>query len=190
MELLRLFWDAAVALDPGARPLHEGSRFPLCNPDALRSAFLAAGFESIEVASLTVPTPFESFEDYWLPIANGPGPAPTYLSTLPGDRRQQLEDRLRAELVGSRDGSIHLSARAWAVKGLRGAPSTTSPKFVPGLQFCLDRALAGRSDEAIQKQSSVSHLAVVWHEHSRAEPGHCWKSESATCASDRNTSRW
>jgi SAM-dependent methyltransferase len=29
MEFLRLFWDDAVALDPGAIALHEGKRFPL-----------------------------------------------------------------------------------------------------------------------------------------------------------------
>src|SRR5512143_2411695 len=68
MEFLRLFWDAAVALDPEARALHEGSRFPLCKPGALRSAFRDAGLESVEVAPLTVSTPFGSFDDYWGPF--------------------------------------------------------------------------------------------------------------------------
>jgi hypothetical protein len=36
-------------------------------------------------------------------------------------RRQQLAGRLRSELVGFKDGSIHLHARTWAVKGLRSA---------------------------------------------------------------------
>ena len=32
MELMRYFWDAAAALNPGARQLDEGRRFPLCKP--------------------------------------------------------------------------------------------------------------------------------------------------------------
>ena len=30
MELMRHFWDAAVALDPGSTDLDEGRRFPIC----------------------------------------------------------------------------------------------------------------------------------------------------------------
>jgi trans-aconitate methyltransferase len=120
MELLRVFWDAAVALDPEAQPLDEGSRFPLCHPDALRSAFAGAGLESVTVAPLTVSTTFASFDDYWAPLLDGPGPAPTYVSSLPEDRKRQLADRLRAQLSGAGDGPIHLRARAWAARGVRG----------------------------------------------------------------------
>src|SRR5579883_2436886 len=35
MELMRHFWDAAVALDPTALELDEGRRFPLCRPGPL-----------------------------------------------------------------------------------------------------------------------------------------------------------
>src|SRR5262249_39684135 len=35
MELMRHFWDAAVALDPAARDLDEGPRFPICRPEPL-----------------------------------------------------------------------------------------------------------------------------------------------------------
>ena len=30
MEMMRYFWDAAVALDPTSADLDEGRRFPLC----------------------------------------------------------------------------------------------------------------------------------------------------------------
>ena len=39
MELMRHFWDAAVELNPDARGLDEGVRFPLCDPRALTEAF-------------------------------------------------------------------------------------------------------------------------------------------------------
>src|SRR5262249_31181520 len=42
MDLLRIFWDAAVASDPGAARMDEGTRFPLCRPEALRELFASA----------------------------------------------------------------------------------------------------------------------------------------------------
>ena len=44
MELLRQFWDAAVALDPSAAGVDEGIRFPAAAPGPLAAAFTAAGF--------------------------------------------------------------------------------------------------------------------------------------------------
>ena len=35
MELMRLFWDAVVELNPDAASMDEGTRFPLCRPEAL-----------------------------------------------------------------------------------------------------------------------------------------------------------
>jgi SAM-dependent methyltransferase len=35
MELMRRFWDAAVALDPAAAELDEGRRFGICQPEPL-----------------------------------------------------------------------------------------------------------------------------------------------------------
>jgi SAM-dependent methyltransferase len=40
MQMMRRFWDAAVALDPAAREKDEGVRFPLCQPEP----FAALGF--------------------------------------------------------------------------------------------------------------------------------------------------
>ena len=33
MQLMRYFWDAAVALDGAASALDEGQRFPICQPE-------------------------------------------------------------------------------------------------------------------------------------------------------------
>jgi hypothetical protein len=115
---MRAFWDAAVALDPGARDLDEGRRFPLCRPQPLRALFDEAGLQRIEVRTIDVPTVFTSFDDYWSPFLGGQGPAPTYCMALPEDRRRQLRDKIRAALPAARDGSIRLSARAFAVRGV------------------------------------------------------------------------
>jgi SAM-dependent methyltransferase len=119
MEFLRVFWDAAVALDPAAEALHEGTRFPLCKPAALRAAFEAAGLQSVSVVPITVPTSFSSFDDFWGPFVDGPGPAPTYVSSLSEPGRQRLADRLRTILGRRGHSPIQLSARAWAAKGVR-----------------------------------------------------------------------
>ncbi|HEV2855181.1 MAG TPA: class I SAM-dependent methyltransferase [Thermoanaerobaculia bacterium] len=118
MEFLRFFWDAAIALDPNAARLHEGSRFPICRPDALRHALGAADLEAVTVDPITIPTVFTGFEEYWGSFLNSPGPAPTYVSSLSQEARQRLAGRLRAEVSSAPEGSIHLQARAWAVKGM------------------------------------------------------------------------
>jgi SAM-dependent methyltransferase len=119
MQLIRYCWDVAVALHPGAAELDEGRRFNLCDPHALRSVFGAAGLERIEPRAIDVPTVFRDFDDYWSPFLAGQGPAPTYVMSLSDSAREQLRERLRATLPIAADGSIHLTARAWAIQGVR-----------------------------------------------------------------------
>src|SRR5262245_36056431 len=118
MQLMRAFWDAAVAFDPGARELDEGRRFPLCRPQPLHALFDEAGLQRTQVRAIDVPTVFKSFDDYWSPFLGGQGPAPTYCMALSEDRRRQLRERIRAALPAALDGSIRLSARAFAVRGV------------------------------------------------------------------------
>ena len=117
MELMRYFWDAAVALDGAAVALDEGRRFPLCNPAALAELFTQAGLHSVEVRPIDAPTRFRDFDDYWSPFLGGQGPAPGYAMSLSEERRGVLRDRIKTSLPIARDGSINLIARAWAVRG-------------------------------------------------------------------------
>jgi SAM-dependent methyltransferase len=117
MELIRAFWDAAVALDPGAAQLDEGKRFPLCNPEALTKLFVGAGLVNVEVKIIDVATGFVDFEDFWQPFLGGQGPAPAYLMSLDASTRARLKDRLQESIRPQADRSIHLIARAWAIRG-------------------------------------------------------------------------
>jgi SAM-dependent methyltransferase len=119
MQLMRRFWEAAVALDPTAADLDEGARFSLCHPDNLAALFRKAGLSAVETRAIDVPTVFHDFDDYWAPFLGGQGPAPGYANSLDPDRRAALRDSLRAVLPTQPDGSIHLIARAWAVRGVR-----------------------------------------------------------------------
>lgn len=116
MELMRYFWDAAVALDPAAAKLDEGIRFPLCQPEALTACFAGAELKDIEVRAIDVPTPFANFDDYWQPFLGGQGPAPGYTVSLDEAARSRLRDRIAERLPRQKDGSIALIARAWAVR--------------------------------------------------------------------------
>ncbi len=116
MQFLRRFWDAAVELDPTARRHDEGERFPICSPSALEAAFREAGFTRVGVEALEVATRFEDFDDYWNPFVGGPGPAPGYLASLPARKQQDLARRLEETLPRDEDGSIALTARAWAAR--------------------------------------------------------------------------
>ncbi|HEY9351119.1 MAG TPA: hypothetical protein VIP75_10535, partial [Acidothermales bacterium] len=57
------------------------------------------------------------FDDYWTPFLGGQGPAPTYTVSLDEERRAAVREALRARLPIEADGTIHLIARAWAVRG-------------------------------------------------------------------------
>jgi SAM-dependent methyltransferase len=116
MELMRIFWDAATALDPDAAALDEGARFPLCRPEALARVFAGSGRRDVVVRPIEVATPFADFDDYWEPFLGGQGPAPAYAMSLDERRRTRLREEVRARLPIAADGSIALTARAWAAR--------------------------------------------------------------------------
>ena len=115
--MMRRFWDAAIALNPAALDKDEGRRFPICRPDPLKALFDGAGLSDVEVRAIDVSTVFKNFDDYWTPFLGGQAPAPGYCMSLSEDQRAALRDRIRSTLPFREDGSIHLIARAWAVRG-------------------------------------------------------------------------
>jgi SAM-dependent methyltransferase len=119
MQLMRHFWNAAVALDPAARDLDEGRRFPICSPSALPDLFQKTNLKRVETHPIDVPTDFKDFDDYWSPFLGGQGPAPAYAMSLSEEKRLELRERIRAGLPFAIDGSIPLVARAWAVRGMK-----------------------------------------------------------------------
>ena len=109
----------AAALDPAARELDEGRRFPVCQPEALRALFAGVGLSEVKTRAIDIPTVFRNFDDYWTPFLGGQAPAPGYCMSLPEDARTSLREHLRASLPVQPDGSIHLIARAWTIRGLK-----------------------------------------------------------------------
>ena len=117
MEMLRAFWDEAVALNAGADARDE-RHMPLAADGELAALFRQQGLQEIVNDALTVETRFSSFDDYWLPFLDRQGPAGAYAASLPAPDAEQLRLRLRRRLLSDGpDAPIVLRARAWAVRG-------------------------------------------------------------------------
>ncbi len=117
MQMMRHFWDAAVALDATAAEHDEARRFPLARPEPLAALLRQAGLEAVQTQAIEVATVFLDFDDYWTPFLGGQGPAPGYCMALGESRRSALREEVRRRLPIGADGAIHLVGRAWAVRG-------------------------------------------------------------------------
>jgi len=118
MELLRVFWEEAVGLDPSASRLAERHRFPITQPKPLTELFIQAGLASIDVKPFQMLMVFDDFDAYWSPFLGGAGPAPAYVHSLTQEARSQLKDRLKLRNPPSSDGAIRLPARAFGIRGI------------------------------------------------------------------------
>ena len=119
MEMMRHFWDAAIAVDPSAKEFDAGTQFAICNPNNLRSLFATIGLRDIEIIPIDIQTQFSHFDDFWVPFLGAQGSVSRYLRSLDEDQQNALQKQLQRQLPISHDHSISLSARAWAIKGRR-----------------------------------------------------------------------
>jgi SAM-dependent methyltransferase len=118
MQMLRFFWDEAVALAPAAAPKDERN-MKLSRQGQLAALWRKAALSTVEESPLSFEQRFVSFDDYWAPFLTGTGPAGTYVKSLGEDQRRELAARLRARLSGGRpDGPFTLNATANCVRGV------------------------------------------------------------------------
>ena len=108
---LRLFWDAARALDPG---VDDESRLPGTREGHLAELFEAAGLRAIEAATLSVSLEHPTFDAWWEPFTHGVGPAGAYLASLGPDRRAELREACRRRVPVE---PFTVTAVAWAARG-------------------------------------------------------------------------
>jgi SAM-dependent methyltransferase len=117
MQMLRVFWDEAVALEPAIEPKDE-RHMKLSHQGELVDLWRKAGLINVREQPLVINQAYSSFNDYWEPFTKGAGPGGAFVVSLSQDRRQQLEARIRKRLLGERqDGPFTLTARAWCVRG-------------------------------------------------------------------------
>jgi SAM-dependent methyltransferase len=115
MTLIRAFWDAAIAVDPSAAVLDEGT-MPHCGEGELAALFELVGLRDVRGGELTAHASYESFDDLIDPLASGVGPVGAYYASLDADTRALLESSLQARL-GVENEQFSLAARAWFAVG-------------------------------------------------------------------------
>ena len=117
MQMLRYFWDEAIAMDPAMEAKDE-RHMKLSRQGQLGDLWRKAGLVNVEERPLTIDQNYSSFHDYWESFLGGAGPGGAYVVSLPEGKRRELEKRMRARLLpGGQDGPFTLKARAWCVKG-------------------------------------------------------------------------
>jgi SAM-dependent methyltransferase len=117
MTLLRSFWDAASELDPaGVADRDERTRMRFARRGELGELWRNTGLTDVEDGELIVAADYESFDDLWAPFAAGVAPSGAYAAALAAPAQERLRQEFRRRL-GSPDGPLRLSARAWYATG-------------------------------------------------------------------------
>ncbi len=111
MEMLRLFWDAALALDPDAPDEARVLRFG--REGEIAALFTGAGLTDVTETTLEVTSVYAGFDELWDAFLAGVGPAGSYCVALPDGHRDALRAELRRRL-GSPAGGFGLRALARA----------------------------------------------------------------------------
>jgi hypothetical protein len=112
------FCDAATAVDPSARELDEGRRFPICLPSPLAELFQDAGLHDVEVRHVDIATKFRDFDDYWLvSILGWARCSSSFTISLSEERREALREANSIEPSGCAEQIDSSCPRAGAVRG-------------------------------------------------------------------------
>jgi SAM-dependent methyltransferase len=118
MRMLRIFWDAVVAIDPAAEKLDE-RRMPLCRTGELSGLWHQGGLEAVRERAIDIQMRFASFADYWEPFLLGQGPAGAYARGLSSRQLTRLRDEVKRRIgIPSEHRPIDLPGRVWAVRGV------------------------------------------------------------------------
>ncbi len=120
MPATRMMWDTVAAQDEEGRKLRGFYCFqPMMRPDEMRQSFVAQGLVNVEQTSLLIRMEYESFADYWEPIAAGEGPLGKYVAGLDPARRAKADEAVRAAYEATQpDGPRSFAAVAWACRGV------------------------------------------------------------------------
>lgn len=114
MEMLRLFWDAALSIDHDAPDEARALRFG--GQGEIAGLLGAAGFGEIDETTLTVTSTYDHFEELWSGFLAGIGPAGSFCVSLPDAERGALRDEMFARL-GSPAGPFSMAATARSARG-------------------------------------------------------------------------
>ena len=120
MPGMRMTVDTVAALSEGGRQLRSRYCFqPMMQPGEMRRTFVGQGLVDIVEMQLMIRMDYQSFDDYWAPIAAGEGPLGKYVATLDTAVRARTEAAVRdAYEAGQSDGPRSFANVAWACRGI------------------------------------------------------------------------
>ena len=120
MPGMRMMVDTAAMLDENARQLRSRYCFqPMMRPGEMKQSFIENGLLEVEQSSLVIRMDYQSFDDYWEPIAAGEGPLGKYVAALAPAQRTEIDAAVRdAYEAGQPDGPRSFAAVAWACRGV------------------------------------------------------------------------
>lgn len=119
MPVMRMVLDSLAPLDEAAARLRGKYCFqPMMRPGEMRAAFIAQGLADVAETSMLIRMDYESFDDFWEPIAAGEGPIGGFVAGLQGARRATADAVVRSAYEsGEPDGPRSFVAVAWACRG-------------------------------------------------------------------------
>ena len=114
MQMLRLFWDAALVVDPEAPDEARTLRFG--REGEIAEMLRSTGFQDVTETMLQVSSTYTGFEELWSGFQAGIGPAGSFCVSLTDGQRATLRGELFARL-GSPSGPFTLAATARCAHG-------------------------------------------------------------------------
>ncbi len=120
MPGMRMMIDTVAAFSEGGRQLR--SRYccqPMMQPGEMKRTFAEQGLTDVTETELMIRMDYQSFDDYWAPIAAGEGPLGKYVATLDAAERARIDAAVRdAYEAGRPDGPRSFANVAWACRGI------------------------------------------------------------------------
>lgn len=119
MPAMRMMVDTAAMLSEGGRQMRARYCFqPMMQPGEMKRAFVEQGLANVTETELMVRMDYQSFDDFWAPIAAGEGPLGQYVAALEADERARVGEAVRdAYQAGRPDGPRSFASVAWACRG-------------------------------------------------------------------------
>ncbi|SDR42772.1 Methyltransferase domain-containing protein [Rhizobiales bacterium GAS191] len=120
MPGMRMMVDTVAALSEGGRQLRGRYCFqPMMQPGEMKRTFVEQGLVEVTETQLMIRMDYQSFDDYWAPIAAGEGPLGKYVATLDAAARARTDAAVRdAYEAGRSDGPRSFASVAWACRGI------------------------------------------------------------------------
>jgi SAM-dependent methyltransferase len=86
--------------------------------DEIEGLFTGDGFTDVRTELLEVENEYVEFDELWSSLADGAGPAGTWVKGLDDEQRARAEEEFRRQ-VGDPSGAFTLHGRAWATRATR-----------------------------------------------------------------------